>query len=131
MRRAFQLSQRDREFLDSRDKPWETLIEGPIRWVIIERFEVPVGYDHSVVNLALRLEASYPDVQIDMAYFSPALARLDGRQIRALTPLQIDGRTWQQWSRHRTSAEQWRPGLDNIETHVLYITAFLESELKK
>jgi hypothetical protein len=66
-----------------------------------------------------------------MAYFNPALARDDGKQIGAVTPFQLDGKTWQQWSRHRSNVTDWRPGEDNIETHLLYVTAFLESELKK
>lgn len=129
-RRQFQLGQDDRDFVDSHYETWETIIEGPSRWVIIEGFEVPTGYDHARVSIALRLEASYPDVQIDMAYFLPGLARTDGKNIARLTPVQIDGKSWQQWSRHRPSADDWQPG-DNIETHLRYVTAFLQNELKK
>lgn len=130
IRRQFKLGEADRDFLDSHYETWETVIEGQTRWVIIDRFEVPTGYDHTTAFIALRLEASYPDVQIDMAYFLPGLARADGKNIARLTPMQIDGKTWQQWSRHRPSTDDWQPG-DNIETHLRYVTAFLEAELKK
>jgi hypothetical protein len=129
MRRAFQLSEEDRDFLDSRNKPWETVLNGEARWLIIEGFDVPHGYNHTSAAVALLLQASYPDVQIDMAYFLPGLARLDGKEIKALSQMQLDEKTWQQWSRHRV--DHWRPGVDNIETHLLYVTAFLESELTK
>jgi len=131
MRREFQLSAGDLEFLDSRNKPWETLIVNNVRWVIIEGFDVPNGYNNMIVTVALLLQPSYPDVQIDMAYFLPHLTRSDGKAIRALSALQLDGKTWQQWSRHRVGADAWRPGVDNIETHLFYVTSFLECELKK
>ena len=131
MRREFQLSAGDLEFLDSRKKPWETLIANKVRWVIIDGFDVPKGYNNALVTVAVLLQPSYPDVQIDMAYFLPHLARSDGKQIKALTALQLDEKAWQQWSRHRVGADAWRPGEDNIQTHLLYVTAFLECELKK
>ncbi len=131
MRRAFQLSKVDQGFLDSRQKSWEAIIEGQNHWVIAEEFDVPGGYNHSTVSVALRLEPSYPDVQIDMAYFCPALTRTDGKQIRNLSSLQLDNKAWQQWSRHRVGQDAWRPDIDNIETHLLYVTSFLECELRK
>ena len=129
-RRQFDLPEADREFLDSRGTPWETIIEGQTRWVLLERFDVPQGYNHRTAMLALRIQPTYPDDQINMAYFLPHLARADGKSINKLTPLQIDGKSYQQWSRHRASGV-WRSGIDNIETHLLYVTAFLEGELKK
>src|SRR5262252_202961 len=102
-RRAFQLLAVDESFLDARGSEWETVIEGQERWVITGGFDVPDGYNHNRVSVALLLQPTYPDVQIDMAYFLPALARADGKSIRNLTARQIDGRQWQQWSRHRVS----------------------------
>lgn len=131
MRRAFTLPEGDREFLDSRGKPWETLLEGQSRWVIINGFALPPGYNLSESVVALLLHASYPDIQIDMAYFFPALARADGKSIRALADQQLDGKVWQRWSRHRVGAAEWRPGVDNVETHTLYVSAFLAEELGK
>ncbi len=131
MRRVFVLPEIDREFLDSRGKAWETLIEGQSRWVIIDGFALPRGYNCSAAAMALVLQDSYPDVQIDMAYFFPALARADGKEIRALSDQPLDGKAWQRWSRHRVGEDAWRPGLDNIETHLLYVSAFLAQELSK
>lgn len=131
MRRTFTLSEGDREFLDSRGGSWETLVEGPSRWVIVDSLEVPQGYNHFTVAVAFLLDASYPDVQIDMAYFFPALARADGKSIGALSTQQLDGKIWQRWSRHRVGADAWRPGIDNIETHLLFVAAFLGEELRK
>ncbi|MHB8871892.1 MAG: E2/UBC family protein, partial [Candidatus Doudnabacteria bacterium] len=115
MRRSFQLPSADQEFLDSKYKFWETITEkNKTQWVIIQDFNIPAGYTLSVVSIALLIGASYPDVQIDMAYFLPALARRDGKSIRQLSFLELDGNQWQQWSRHRKNANDWQPDEDNI-----------------
>ena len=79
--------------------------------------------------MALRISPSYPDDQIDMVYFSPALALKSGRGIRQLTLTMIDGKQYQQWSRHRTAQNPWRPGLDSISTHLLQVNNWLDREL--
>ncbi len=131
MRRMFELPADDREFLDSINKDWETIKEGDARWLIIKSLDIPVGYNNSIADVALRIPDSYPDVQIDMAYFNPFLARSDKKVINQLSNLNIDGKVWQQWSRHRVNPNDWQPGIDNIERHLLYVTAFLANELKK
>ncbi len=131
MRRMFQLPEADQDFLDSIKKDWETIKEGNARWVIIKFFNIPAGYNHSLADIALRINDSYPDVQIDMAYFYPLLARSDGKIINQLSLLKLDGKEWQQWSRHRPNANDWQSDVDNIERHLLFVTAFLENELKK
>ena len=66
-----------------------------------------------------------------MAFFFPALARLDGKAINAATPLQRDGKTFQQWSRHRTGQNPWRPGEDDVSTHLVLVEYWLEKELTR
>ena len=80
VRRQFELPALDREFLDRR-LPWEALIEKAGRWVILHEYSVPGGYDYAIVSVALQLPESYPDTQIDMAYFYPHLARTTERVI--------------------------------------------------
>lgn len=129
MRRAFQLPEEDDECLAGQGLKWEAMLEGGTRWLLIPDYHVPEGYNHRAVSLALRIPPSYPDDQIDMVYFSPALALTSGRAIRQLTPLALDGREYQQWSRHRTAANPWRPGLDNVCTHLLQVNSWLQREL--
>lgn len=130
MRRAFQLPATDQCFLDSAYPKWEAIIEGNSQWVILDKFKVPAGFNHPLAGLALLIDPMYPDIQIDMAYFKPDLARADGKGINALSTHHLDGQIWQRWSRHR-EPNQWRPGFDNVETHLLYVSSFLELELKK
>jgi hypothetical protein len=73
----------------------------------------------------------YPDSQIDMAYFAPVLARSDNRGVNGLSFMQFDGRQWQQWSRHRTANSPWRIGEDDLSSHMGYVFAWLEAELRK
>lgn len=130
-RRAFALPESDREFLEARGLPWETVVEGGTRWVLIHDYPVRAGYDRNRVSLALEISPSYPDAQIDMVYFLPQLARMDRRAIAALAVRGIEGRQWQRWSRHRTGANPWRRGCDCIETHLLLVDEWLERELRK
>lgn len=130
LRRSFELLPEDDAFLSGRYPNWETVLEGETRWLIIEGFSITDGYNVPEVRLALRMLPAYPDVQIDMAYFLPQLSRADGKPVNGLSELNIDGKNFQQWSRHR-APDQWRPDVDNVETHLLFVTAFLEQELKK
>jgi len=96
------LPETDNTFLGTLGLPWETIVENNARWLILHDYEPPEGYNHSHVFLAIRISPGYPDTQLDMVYFSPPLARLDSRAIGALSTTTLDGKTYQQWSRHRT-----------------------------
>ena len=129
MRRQFQLSEEDEACLAARSGGWEAIVENNTKWVIIPDYSIPEGYNQRSASAALRISPSYPDDQIDMVYFYPALALTNGRAIRQLTPHQLDGKQYQQWSRHRKAGE-WRPGIDNICTHLLQVDGWLEKELR-
>ena len=64
-------------------------------------------------------------------YFNPPLARNDGAAIGALTDHSIEGKTYQQWSRHRTAANRWNPNIDNVEAHVDLMIRCLIAEFDK
>ena len=130
VRRQFALPVLDLEFLDHRRLPWEAVIEGAVRWVILHDHPVSSGYNHRNVSAALQLPESYPDTQIDMVYFYPHLAPTNGKAVRQLSTHNFDGKIWQRWSRHRTDANPWRRGYDCIETHVLLVDEWLEREFR-
>lgn len=131
MRHQFLLPEEDMEFLESSPFQWETVVEGNIKRVIINAFPLPTGYNLQTVNLNVRIEATYPDTQIDMVYFFPPLARSDGKPIGATSSDNFDEKTWQRWSRHRTNRNPWRPGLDNLSTHLTLVGEWLRKELEK
>jgi hypothetical protein len=134
-RRHFRLPEHDEEFLDSLGLDWETVREklpdGVILRLVIYDYPVPAGYTVAKVTLYLRIEPTYPDTQIDMVYFLPHLQRRDGRAIGALASEDFDGKTWQRWSRHRTNANPWRAGVDDVSTHLAAVDHWLTRELAK
>lgn len=131
MRREFALAEDDQDCLVNAGLDWEAIVEGNTKWLILRRFPIPTGYNVAVADAALRIPPSYPDDQIDMVYFHPGLALASGGPIGALTPHPLEGKQYQQWSRHRTAANPWRPGLDNICTHLLQVNTWLNRELRK
>ncbi len=130
-RRQFSMPDEDREWLDSLNLIYELIAEGGVPRVVIYGWQVPQGYTTEKVDVNIRIDPGYPDVQIDMVYFSPALVRSDGRTIGATSDDSFDGKVWQRWSRHRTSENPWRPGLDSLATHFALIDDWLARELRK
>lgn len=131
MRQQFLLPEADREFLQASGITWETIIEGGSQWLLLPAFKLPHGYNHEQVTVALQILPGYPDVPLDMVWFSPALQRLDGQPIGALSEQPIDGQISQRWSRHRTAQNPWRPGEDDLSAHLLLVTYWLEREFQK
>lgn len=95
--------------------------------VVVPDFQLPKGFKQSSANLLLRLETGYPDIKPDMWWFTPAIQRLDDRQIpRTETENVYFERKWQRWSRHLTD-EQWKPGIDSIQSYMTVIRQDLKS----
>ncbi len=127
----FQLPEEDVVFLDGLELPWETINDHGMQWVIVYDYPIVSGYNHQKVSVAVKIETGYPRTQLDMAYFYPALQRLDGKIINAICPQIIDGKQYQRWSRHRTSANPWREGIDDLSTHFALISFWFEQEFIK
>jgi len=132
MRRQFTLAEPDQRFLDSLRLPWETLREGNDLWVMIHDHPVPSGYDREFTTIAIKIEAGYPDSQLDMAYFCPGLSRRDGKPIpQSDSNAPLDGKTYQRWSRHRTAQNPWIPGEHCLETHMDLVRDWLRREFER
>lgn len=132
LHRDFDLPEEDVEHLEARGLPWETLRDGGRQWLLLHGWPVPEGYAQREVTLALMIPPSYPVAQFDMAYFKPALVRTDGQPIGATgTRMSIGGESYQRWSRHRTSQNPWRPGLDGVATHLALVEHWLEREFER
>jgi len=127
VRRDFQLSEEDTQCLDALGYPWDALVETNVKWIILRGYTIPKGYSNATADAAIRIPPSYPDGGLDMVYFSPNLSLADGRAIAKLTPHPLEGKQYQQWSRHYT----WEPGQHSLSTHLLLIRTWLERELRK
>jgi hypothetical protein len=131
MRRQFELPSFDTQYLDSTGLEWETVVEGNGRWLLLHDRPVPDGYNVERAMVALQIPPSYPEAQIDMVYFFPALSRKDGKTIgRSDSTQPLDGRSFQRWSRHRSGDAPWRPGEDDVSSHLVLVDDWLEREFK-
>lgn len=130
-RRQFSLPADDAAWLESSGLNYELVSEVGLLRVVIYDLPIPTGYNVSKVDANVRIEPGYPDAQIDMVYFHPRLCRNDGRAIAAICDDPFDGKAWQRWSRHRTPANPWRPGIDNLSTHFALVESWLARELNK
>lgn len=130
MRRQFELPSFDTQYLDSTGLQWETIVEGNGRWLILHDRPVPNGYNVERAIVALHIPPGYPESPIDMAFFHPPLARQDGKPVNRLSDRSLDGKVFQQWSRHRTDAAPWRPGEDDVASHLVLVDDWLGREFK-
>lgn len=131
-RRDFELLEEDEEFLESLGLFWETVRAADnVSWLLVHGYKIIEGYNVDTATLAINLVPGYPTSQLDMVFFNPPLARDDGQSISNLSDLTIDGKTFQQWSRHRTEANPWRANVDNLSTHYPLAEAWLKKEFEK
>ena len=130
-RRQFELPAEDLEWLESIPSHFELVAENGVLRVVLYGFPIPPGYQPREADLNVRIEPGYPDTQIDMVYVYPPLERTDGRPIVAMSKDDFDGKHWQRWSRHRTPANPWRPGIDNLATHCGLVEHWFLREVSK
>ena len=131
LRRQFSLPAADEHYLDRLDLEWETVKDAGQLWLLIHGWKLPRGYNVAVVRVALQIPGGYADSQIDMVYFFPPLERTDRRSIGALSSQLLCGENYQRWSRHRTAVNPWRPGVDDISTHLTLVDDWLSRELTR
>jgi hypothetical protein len=131
MRRDFTLPEEDIDCLNAMGLNWEAVDVNGAKWIFFRGYKIYPGYNVGVADAAVRLPPLYPDDQIDMVYFFPALSLKSGRGMGALTSFNLENKQYQQWSRHRTAANPWRAGVDTICTHMIQVDSWLEREVQK
>lgn len=131
IRQDFRLPDADESYMTGLGRTWEALLDGATRWLVIHDWKVPSGYNRTQVTLALLIPDNYSDSPLDMVYFKEPLSRIDGRAIGALSSQVIGGVQWQRWSRHRTAANPWRIGVDDIASHLAMVDEWLNREFAK
>lgn len=116
-RRDFPVLPQDESFLDGLGVVWETIDEGR-RWLLINGYSLPSGYDQASCCLAIEVPLNYPVAEIDMFYCSPPLTLTNPRLIPQTEHREIiAGSSFQRWSRHRSPGE-WSPARDSILSHM-------------
>lgn len=130
-RRDFDLLETDKDYLDASALRWDAINDNGMQILIIRDVQLPAHYNIDKADIAIRMDTGYPRQQLDMAYFCPPLSRGDGKPINALTPIVIEGRGYQQWSRHRTPDNPWVEDVDCLATHLGFVEQWLLDEFKK
>ncbi len=130
LRRDFDLLDKDAHYLDQRHPNWETHIESGRRWLILPSFKLPVGYNHSVADIAVDIPDTYPSAGIDMFFCLPHLALASGVALaQTQARVQIGGQSFQQWSRHLNGATRWNPNTDSVISHMALVDECLAREV--
>ncbi len=130
LRREFALLPKDEAFLTAVGYHWETFTDSGRRWLVIDDYPLPEGYNVSVCRLALEIPQTYPAAQIDMFYCDPPLELHSGAAPDQTTVRQvIAGVSFQRWSRHRNSSSQWSSVRDNVSTHLGLVDEALGREV--
>ncbi|PQJ77579.1 hypothetical protein BTO16_11645 [Polaribacter glomeratus] len=125
------ITQSDKDFLSKLPNEVNIVNERNLNWIIIRDFLLPNGYNEKKADIAILIHPQYPTAQLDMIYFYPALMRTDKKPIGALTPRNIEGKVYQQWSRHRKPSNKWNSEIDDIESHLDLMMNCLKAEFDK
>lgn len=131
LRRDFRLPAADEQYLDSLGLRWETVKDSNLLWLLVHDWQIVPGYNVQTVRVALQIPGTYSDSEIHMVYFFPQLERVNGRPIATISGQPICGEIYQRWSRHRSPANPWRPGVDDISTHLTLVDEWIRRELAK
>lgn len=126
-RHDFALLPQDEVHLDRLELRWETVLDGPRRWLTLPSYPVPAGYTAAHTAIAIEVPTSYPAAQLDMFYCHPPLARQSGGDITQTQHVEtICGVPHQRWSRHR----QWDSSCDTLATHLALVDESLRREVE-
>ncbi|HCA5049877.1 multiubiquitin domain-containing protein [Acinetobacter baumannii] len=128
----FEVLQKDSEYLKQVFGDFRTIIDQGRRWLIVENYELPEGYSHKQITLALEIPSLYPQAEIDMFYTCPRIYLPNGVTPSCTEVDQIiEGKIYQRWSRHRSQVSQWNPAIDSVVTHFSLIEESLLREVQQ
>ena len=125
MRRQFQLPQGDINTLEASGLAWESVVEPTGQWVLIQQRPLPAGFNIARTDVGLAIPPSYPDAQIDSVLFRDCPCPVNGAHLSKVTHYRLDGCSWHHFCRHRSKLNPWRPGLDDIASHLALVDYWL------
>ncbi|EOL8949508.1 multiubiquitin domain-containing protein [Cronobacter dublinensis] len=126
LRRDFELLDNDENYLNEMGFQWETCANEQSRWLVINDYVLPEGYNQKQVQLVLLIPEGYPMSLLDMFYVFPELKLSNGSEIPATQiRVVIDQNTFQGWSRHRP----WDPNTDSVISQLAMANGCLLKEV--
>lgn len=128
----FEVLPKDDEYLKQVFGDFRTIIDQGRRWLVVENYQLPDGYSHKQVTLAIEIPSLYPQAEIDMFYTCPRIYLPNGVTPSCTEVEQIiEGKSYQRWSRHRSHVSQWNPVIDSVVTHFSLIEESLLREVQQ
>lgn len=123
----------DYEHLRERGLAWEE--DANTRFLVFKNFPLSAGlYRQDCADVLVQIPANYNHDGIDMLWLSPRLERASGKEVPKQMPygsgnnLHHAGAEFCRWSRHwNEKHNQWRAGVDAIETILRRVTWALEN----
>lgn len=115
------LPKRDQEYLKTKGLQYSEIRDGNRNGLVILNYPLPEGkFNGNSTNLLILIPQGYNDTHPDMFFCKPNVTFAFGKG----SPAQTDGVVafnniqWQQWSRHLNTGNDWRPGIDGIESYL-------------
>lgn len=127
-RREFGLLPKDELFLTRAGYRWQTINEGQ-RWLIVENYTLPPGYNAPTCRMAIDIPLDYPGAQLDMFFCDPVLTAHGAVPPQTQKRQTIMGVVFQRWSRHRQAGSEWSPATDSLASHFALIEYSLAREV--
>lgn len=124
------LPQKDREYLEAKGLQFLEIQENGRNGLIIENYRVPSEkYNVPSVKLLILIPQGYNDVHPDMFFCTPTLTLIPGNSLPVATNgvITFNGSNWQQWSRHLTVGNDWRAGIDGIDSYLQKVNHALKT----
>jgi hypothetical protein len=118
------LPEDDIQYLIGKGLKYDVRQNGGEIFVLIHEYPLPPCYTPASCTLLLKLLPGYPNTNPDMFWTTPGIRLASGSPPAAAEVIEVyDGVQWQRWSRH---AQQWRPGVDNLQTKLRSVRTELE-----
>ena len=115
------LPKRDQEYLKAKGLQYTEIVDGNRNGLIINNFLLPAGkFNSATTQLLIIIPQGYNDSHPDMFFCYPKVT-FSGTlnapsQTEGVVP--FNSIQWQQWSRHLNTGNDWRPGIDGIESYL-------------
>ena len=118
------LPEDDIQHLNAKGFRYEVRQNGGEILVFIHDYPLPACYTPASCTLLVRLLPGYPNTNPDMFWTTPGVRLTTGSAPAAAEVIEVyEGAQWQRWSRH---AQQWRPGVDNLQSKLRSVRTELE-----
>lgn len=118
------LPEPDVDFLVEKEFDCDIIGANNETYITFHNFDLGPSYTPRTSEMRVLIPAAYPQGGLDMFWTRPwvNLVSTNARPDRADYPqsFQDGGEAWQRWSRHAEHA--WRPGIDNLRTHLRAIS---------